>query len=227
MIPFPPLASGGDAVQFLMMRASKENVVDRLGYTLILSSWLRLPADDVGRVLAASAKAGLLPRAAAQLCPGHAAAGLVAVMLAATQGGAGGVGAAAAEACGMSLEGEAGTDPLDGMARGAFCRLVGASLGTVSANGYLNFAEALGAALSRHRINVGEVELDGVGLQMHGTDPVGYIRVVAGGAAHEFRFTPGGVPTEAAGLRREVSVGRAALAGIAFVLDADRERGGR
>ena len=196
--------------------------MDTKEFSLLLSSWLRLPQAETAAALRSMREAGGLPGADEALTPDQAAAGAVGLMLTMLDGGSRGDGERCRAMAAMVLEGERGTDPLDAMDRPSFNMLVGASLGPRSINGYKNFAETIGAAMSKHRTNVGTVELDRVTLRFDGAEPVGIVEArVAYGAVHAFRFTPGGMPSPGGGMLREASIGRGALAGLSFVLDGD------
>lgn len=193
-------------------------------YALVLSAWLRLPREQTLPVMASLRRGGLLPGPRTALSHLHAAAGLIGVMAAAL-GGAAGAGARAEEAFGMSLEAAPGSDPLDAMPREPFCRMVGETAGMLSMNGYLTLGQTVGTALRRHEENLGAVELEALSLRFHGDRAVGVVEARTPAGPASWSFTRDGSVAPRSGLYREVSVGAAALAGIAFVLSADLARG--
>lgn len=192
-------------------------------FTAILSVWLRLPTRDIAGCLTVARRAALLPAAATPLNAAHAASGLIAVMMASLDAGSS-VPGGLTETCNMSLEALEGVDPLDIMPRDGFAHLVGTTAGAVSANGYLTLAETVGAGLARHTANFGQITLDRLALQMHGTGLIGLVEATTPTARLAWRFTRGGLPTPVEGLRREVSVGAGVLSGLAFVLSAEAAR---
>lgn len=193
-------------------------------FTAILGAWLHLPTRDIAACLAAARRAALVPSASAALTAAHVASGLIAVMVSSLDAACRLPGALG-ETCDMSLEALEGIDPLDIMPREGFGQLVGTTAGAVSTNGYLTMAETLGAGLARHTANFGQISLDRLSLQMHGTGLVGVVEAVTPQGRLAWRFTRGGLPTPVEGLRREVSVGAGVLSGLAFVLSAEAARG--
>lgn len=190
----------------------------------MLAAWLRLPAGGVLAALAGARRASLLPAPRCSLGAGDAAAGLIAVMAASMDEEAA-LPARIARACSMSLEAPDGADPLDAMPRGPFGLLVGQTAGAASVNGYLNFAETLGAALARHEPNAGLIGLERLTLRLHGTAAAGTIQARTPDGTCAWNFTPDGRPVQRAGLCREVSAGPAILTGIGFLLSAEAARG--
>ena len=121
-------------------------------------------------------------------------------------------------------------DPLEGRERRLFCDLVGASLGTLSGNGYLVFAETIGQALEKWRENADSIELSKVSVRIRGMSPYGVVEAAAADGPVAWAFSPGGAALDKDGLYREATVDRVTLSGIAHVLSADGARfrtGGR
>jgi hypothetical protein len=194
--------------------------MDFRDFSSVLASWTRLDVGYVRFVMSELRRAGLVPHQRGPVTFAGAARALTGLLAAGAEGRTG-LAARARETCSLALEGPRDADPLDTLPRAPFSRLVGATLGQRSRNGYVDFSEALAAAMSRLRENLGGTVLERVSLRIGGTDPVGLIEARDGDGLYVFPFTRGGEIVPRTGLVREVSIDRATLHGVAFLMDAE------
>lgn len=201
-------------------------------FAAVLSSWIRLPVTDISSVIRLMGRADLLGDPGTQITFDNAARCLVGLMVA-SMGREFDLSQRIRDTCEMSMEGPSGLDPLDLLPRAIFSKAVGQTIGMRSHNGYIDFSETLAATMMRLRSNLGTTEIERITISTWGSDVVGSIDfstkaapstqetfpdTVTGRAI--FPYTKGGAINPRTGILREVSINKATLHGIAFLMDA-------